>query len=120
MPKINPSSRPVWAGQRVAYESSRVTKRWGGYNTPAWRTFSKWFKDNNLVCCVEGCKQPTYYTDHVIRVLDWIAQGGNPLDPANCQPLCYKHGNKKTGQEGRAKQIKRDGGGKNGEGGGVK
>lgn len=117
MPKINPSSRPVWAGQRVAYESSRVTKRWDGYNTTAWRTFTKWFKDCNPVCCVDGCNLPTYYTDHKVRVLDWIEQGGNPLDPANCQPLCYKHGNKKTGQEGRAKQLKRDGGGKQGPGG---
>lgn len=105
MPKINPSSPPVWAGKRIAYESSRVTKRWEGYNTPAWRTFSKWFKDANPVCCVDGCKKPTYYTDHKVRVLDWIAQGGNPLDHANCQPLCYGCGNKKTGKEGRSKQL---------------
>ena len=117
MPKINPSSRPVWASKRIAYESSRVSKRWEGYNGTAWRTFTKWFKDANPVCCVDGCRKPTYYTDHIMPVLQWIAQGGNPLDPANCQPLCYVCGNKKTGKEGRAKQLKRDGGGKQGPGG---
>ena len=57
------------------------------------------------MCAVDGCRQATYYVDHVVPVLDWIAQGGNPVDPANCQPLCYKHGNEKTGREGKAKSM---------------
>ena len=97
--------RPVWAGERKPFESGRVTKRWEGYAKPYWREFSIAFKKQNPYCCVEGCRQPTYFADHKVRVLDWIAQGGNPLDPANIQPLCYKHGMQKTGREGRAKQL---------------
>lgn len=104
MPKINPSPRPVWASKRVAYETTRVRKRWGGYARNDWRAFSKRFKQQHPICSTPGCKQPTYYTDHIIPVLDLIAQGRNPLDAAECQPLCYKCGNKKTGYEGKARQ----------------
>lgn len=107
MPSIpNKTKRPVWAGERKPFESGRVTRRWEGYAKPYWRDFSKWFKMANPVCCIPGCHKPTYYTDHKVRVLDWIAQGGDPLDPSNCQPLCYKHGNQKTGKEGKEKQMK--------------
>lgn len=103
MPTINKQhKRPVWTGERVPFESGRANKRWDGYAKPYWRAFSKAFKLANPICCVEGCRQPTYYADHKIRVLDWIAQGGNPLDTDNIQPLCYNHGNKKTGKEGKA------------------
>ena len=105
MPTLPKAKRPVWAGERIPFESGRATKRWSGYNTTDWKNFRTWFRAAYPMCCVEGCKQPTYYADHKVRVLDWIAQGGNPLDPANVQPLCYKHGNQKTGHEGKAKQM---------------
>lgn len=104
------SSRPVWAGERVPFESGRVTKRWDGYNKKAWRDFRAWFRVAYPLCDVPGCGQPTYYADHTVRVLDWIAQGGNPLDVSNIKPKCFKHGNIKTGHEGKAKQMERSGG----------
>lgn len=108
MPSIKRSTRPVWAGPRVAYETTRVTKRWEGYSTTAWRNFSKWFKTEYPVCSTPACGQPTYYTDHIVPVLQWIAQGGSPMDEGNCQPLCYKCGNSKTGREGNAARRRRE------------
>ena len=107
MPSIPKTlKRPVWAGERKPYETGRVTARWDGYNKPYWRDFRSSFVQANPLCCVDGCRQPTYYADHIVPVLDYIAQGGSPIDPDNIQPLCYKHGNQKTGREGRAKQLK--------------
>lgn len=63
---------------------------------------------------MSGCGKPTYYTDHKTPVLQLIEQGRNPLDPNECQPLCWKCGNKKTGHEGKAKQGR---GGKDPQGG---
>lgn len=109
-------------GKRIAYETTRARKRWEGYATADWRAFSKWFKQAHPVCCTPGCGQATYYTDHKMPVLDLIAQGRNPLDTAECQPLCYKCGNKKTGYEGKARQQGKpysdgSGGGKDPHGG---
>lgn len=119
MPTLPKSKRPVWASERIPFESGRAAKRWDGYNTSAWKVFRAWFRVKYPFCCVDGCRQPTYYADHKVRVLDWIAQGGNPLDPANVQPLCYKHGNVKTGKEGKAKQMKYAGGRNKAPSGGV-
>ncbi len=107
MPTLPKSKRPAWLPKRTPFESGRVTKRWDGYNTAQWREFRAWFRNKHPICSVEGCKQPTYYVDHVIPVVDYMAQGGSPVDPANCQPLCFKHGNQKTGHEGKAKQMKK-------------
>jgi len=106
MPTI-PSNkkRPVWAGERRAFESGRRNARWEGYKKQYWRDFSKAFKIANPTCSEPGCGQPTYYSDHTIPIRDWIAQGGNPLDTDNIKPKCFKHGNKKTGHEGKSKQM---------------
>ena len=108
MPTLPKSKRPVWAGERVPFESGRITKRWNGYNTKAWKDFRVWFRVAHPICDEPGCGQPTYYADHKVRVLDWIAQGGNPFDVDNINPKCFKHGNIKTGHEGKAKQMTRN------------
>jgi hypothetical protein len=117
---MSKSSRPRWAGERKPFESTRVTARWDGYAKPYWRAFSKAYKVRYPMCCVDGCRQPTYYADHVVPVLQWIEQGGNPLDPDNIQPLCYKHGNEKTGREGKARQMYKADGGSSTPPGGIK
>lgn len=106
MPNIPTSKRPAWMGERKAFESGRRYARWDGYNKPYWREFTKAFKIANPICDEPGCGKATYYCDHTIPVLDWIKQGGNPLDPDNIKPKCFKHGNIKTGKEGKHKQMK--------------
>ena len=114
------SKRPAWMGERKPFDSGRITARWEGYNKQYWIKFRDAFRASNPICCVEGCRQPTYYVDHKDPVLQLIAQGRNPLDPNECQPLCFKHGNKKTGHEGKAKQMKMRGDKDDPHGGGIK
>lgn len=90
-----------WLPAHKPFESGRVGKRWEGYNTTRWRTVSILFKSLNPVCCVVGCGQPTYYTDHIVPVLQLVHLGRDPYDVYNeCQPLCRLHGDQKTGHEG--------------------
>ena len=105
MPTLNTSHRPKWKGERKPFETGRITARWDGYNTTDWRRFRDAFRSKHPLCCVDGCRQPTYYVDHVVPVVQYMEQGGSPFDESNCQPLCFKHGNVKTGKEGRAKQL---------------
>jgi hypothetical protein len=112
MPTLPKSRRPVWAGERKPFESGRRKARWDGYNKKPWIEFRAWFRSKYPICSEPGCTQPTYYCDHTIPVLDWIAQGGNPLDPDNVKPKCFKHGNIKTGREGKDKQMMYAGKGK--------
>lgn len=69
--------------------------RWKGYQLNAWKEFSHYFKIANPICATPGCGQPTYFTDHVNRE-DKLT---DPLNPAKCQPLCWKCGNSKSGKE---------------------
>ena len=98
MPKVK---RP-WMPDHKPFETGRVGQRWPGYKTTQWRNFSRWFKMNHPICAVDGCNRETYYTDHVTPVVQLIALGRDPYDESECQPLCRKCGDQKTGREGRA------------------
>jgi len=104
MPTMPTYKRKPWQGERKAYDTGRITKRWAGYNTTRWRDFSKLFKIVNPICAIEGCEEPTYFTDHIIPVL----QCSDPFALSNLQPLCWTHGHSKSGGEGRAKQLNKD------------
>lgn len=85
-----------WLPVPKPYESGRVTTRWEGYKTNRWRKVSRLFKDENPVCDMDGCGQPTYYTEHQVPAL----QCDDPWDPSNFRPRCRFHGDSKTGKEG--------------------
>ena len=101
MPTINTKSpqRP-WKPKRVPYETGRRAARWAGYKTNRWKSMSLLFKTLNPMCCVEGCQEPTYYTDHKIPVLECV----DPWAWSNLQPLCFGHGGGKTSDEGHSKK----------------
>ena len=92
-------NRP-WIPAHVPFESGRVGERWEGYKSPRWRKFTRWFKIQHPICCIEGCLRDTYYTDHVVRVVELVRLGRDPYDPEECQPMCKLHHHKKTGGEG--------------------
>ena len=46
-------------------------------------------------CLKEGRTTPAVEVDHKIP----LAEGGERLDPENCQPLCKKHHSRKTMRE---------------------
>ena len=72
------------------------------YNSSPWRKLSKWHKMNFPVCCIQGCTQPTAFSDHVIP----ISEGGETLDPDNLQPLCVRHNASKTGKQKKKTKFK--------------
>ena len=96
-------------GERKPFETTRVTARWDGYNTSVWKNFREYFRGKHPLCITPGCGQATYYADHVVPVMQWIEQGGSPIDEGNCQALCWKCGNKKTGREGSSARRRREG-----------
>jgi 5-methylcytosine-specific restriction endonuclease McrA len=104
MPTMPTYKRKPWQGERKAYDTGRITKRWAGYNTARWRKMSLLFKHEQPICAVEGCEEPTYYTDHIVPALECA----DPYAWSNLQPLCFNCGNSKTGKEGRAKQLKKN------------
>lgn len=104
MPKISKPLRRPWQPELTPFESGRARERWGGYNGTRWRTISRLFKEQNPVCCVEGCGRPTYYADHDVPALDC----DDPYDVANLRPLCRRCGDRKSGREGAV--VKRVGG----------
>lgn len=63
------------------------------------------FKTINPMCCVEGCQELTYYTDHKIPVLECV----DPWAWPNLQPLCFGHGGGKTSDEGHSKKKQYNG-----------
>lgn len=68
------------------------------YNSAVWRKLSIAYKTRNPVCEIDGCTQPSYYTDHIKPV----SEGGSKLNESNLQALCKSCNASKT-----AKQVKR-------------
>lgn len=85
-----------WLPIPKPFETGRVKARWPGYNTPRWRKISKLFKEEHPICDMEGCGQPTYYTEHQVPALECE----DPWDESNFRPRCRYHGDSKTGKEG--------------------
>ena len=65
------------------------------YNTRTWRKFSLLYKRNNPTCEMEGCTQPSYYTDHKIP----ISSGGDKWELSNLQALCKSCNGRKTAKQ---------------------
>ncbi|MBK8195940.1 MAG: HNH endonuclease, partial [Lewinellaceae bacterium] len=84
MAKLNTTrERPAWLP-----DSKPFGRMYRGnnalYNSARWRRFSEAYKRNNPLCSVEGCNNPTAYTDHIQP----ISVGGAVWDMDNIQPLC--------------------------------
>ncbi|MBF0232496.1 MAG: HNH endonuclease [Desulfamplus sp.] len=69
------------------------------YLSMQWRRFRDSFRARNPICTM--CGQAGQLVDHVNEVTD----GGELLDPGNCQTLCHACHNTKT----RRERIKRKG-----------
>ena len=65
------------------------------YNSKAWRHLSLSYKMKHPVCEVEGCNQPSYYTDHIIP----MSQGGDEWNEDNFQALCKSCNGSKTAKQ---------------------
>ena len=66
------------------------------YSGGTWRKFSKDYKRNNPVCEVDGCTNPSYYTDHIKP----ISEGGDKYEYDNIQALCKSCNGRKTQKQG--------------------
>ena len=95
MPTLPKSSRPVWAGERKAFERMKVNNQ-SFYNGAAWRTLAKAHKAANPLCVNHAqCKGVAYITDHKKP----ISEGGARMDMDNLQSLCKKCNAIKTGKQ---------------------
>ncbi len=86
----------------MAWEGSRRGKF---TSTATWRRFRLTILEHDgHSCTVPGCPTPTdrVSVDHITNA----KSGGAPLDPANCQTLCYQHHLGKTSAEGNKARWK--------------
>ena len=89
-----PNDRPYWLPERKPFDRMK-RKNSAFYNSRAWRAFSERYKWSNPLCCIEGCNEPTAYTDHIKP----LNEGGAVYDTNNLQPLCIAHNASKTGKQ---------------------
>ena len=89
-----PNDRPHWLPERKPFDRMK-RKNSAFYNSRVWRAFSERYKWSNPLCRIEGCNEPTAYTDHIKPV----NEGGALYDTRNLQPLCITHNASKTGKQ---------------------
>lgn len=69
------------------------------YNSPAWRRLSRAYRQEHPLCelCSKrGVIRTADMVDHIVP----IRLGGESMDWNNCQSLCHKCHNRKSGREG--------------------
>lgn len=97
MPTLPKSKRPVWAGERKAFDRMKVNNQ-SFYNSTAWRTLAKAHKAANPLCVNHAqCKGVAYITDHKKP----ISEGGERYAWDNLQSLCKKCNAIKTGKQAK-------------------
>lgn len=75
------------------------------YASTAWQDLARAYKARNPICqwvdsTLTPCRRIVELVDHILP----IQQGGEELDPSNCQSLCGEHHSTKTNRElGRSK-----------------
>lgn len=72
------------------------------YQSAQWHKFSKNYLKANRLCkhCLEKGKTTiAKVVDHITKLTIWFAQGGNPYDLTNLQPLCKGCHSIKTREE---------------------
>lgn len=95
MPTIPKGKRPVWAGERKAFERMAKPNQ-AFYNSAAWRACAKAHKAAHPLCINHAtCKGTAYITDHVLP----INEGGAWYDFNNLQSLCKRCNAIKTGKQ---------------------
>lgn len=103
MPTLNRHNEPKEQIRRDPYRHI--------YQSSRWHRFSKAFlKDNRLCakCKAEGIVEVATVTDHIIPLVTWIPQGGDPYDTVNCQPLSKRCHDQKTANENKGWNKKED------------
>ncbi|MBU3953351.1 MAG: HNH endonuclease [Proteobacteria bacterium] len=68
------------------------------YGTATWQKFRRWYRKQHPlceICLAAGFHTPGHLVDHIVELKD----GGNLLDPDNCQTLCNRCHGKKTVSE---------------------
>ena len=72
------------------------------YSSARWRKFRTWFLQRNPICVgyLSDCNQLATVVDHIKP----IADGGDHLDPENCQPFCASCHSRKTQDDVRTRQ----------------
>jgi hypothetical protein len=80
------------------------------YSSARWRKFRMWILGRRPLCSgwPDPCTAPATLVDHITPIED----GGEQLDPENCQPLCASCHGKKTIDDLRQRSAQREGGGK--------
>jgi 5-methylcytosine-specific restriction endonuclease McrA len=74
------------------------------YQSAQWHRFSKeYLKVNRLckMCLDKGITEIALVVDHIIPLVQWIPQGGNPYDLNNLQPLSKRCHSIKTKKENK-------------------
>lgn len=74
------------------------------YQSARWHRFSKnYIKANPLcnTCLKEGKTESSEVTDHIVPLVIWIPQGGDPYDLTNLQPLSKVCHNRKTAEDNK-------------------
>lgn len=107
MPTIPQNNRRPWQPERIKFEKAVDNKF---YHSTAWRKFRKQFLEQNPICynCNEhGIITPATTVDHIISINPrdgFNTEDGkypNPLNPDNCQALCFRCHASKSGKTKR-------------------
>ncbi len=100
MPNAPKKLRPHWVPERVPFGRQKDNSKF--YNSRPWRKFSKAFREKNPLCtkCKEkGIVTASAVCDH-IRGLNYLLQNKiDPIQEVECQALCHKCHNSKSGKE---------------------
>lgn len=84
-----------WEGQKKNWLANPGHE--GIYHSTRWRKLTAWYKMNHPVCEMEGCTQPSKYTDHIKP----ISEGGDIWNEQNLQALCVSCNAKKTAKQSK-------------------
>lgn len=101
--KIEESTMPTLK-RRTEKRERRDDFRWL-YQSYRWHKFSlQYLKEHRLcaMCLEKGLTEIAKVVDHVIPLVIWVPQGGDPYDTTNMQPLSKKCHSVKTKQENKA------------------
>ncbi len=69
------------------------------YNSRRWKALRRQVQKSDPWCAVIGCQNLATQLDHIVPLRTVLANGLDPYDRANVQPLCAKHPGEKTRTE---------------------
>lgn len=101
MPNLPQSTKRPWIPERKAF-TGISQENYDFYNSAAWRKVSKLYKMANPLCVEckkEGRVTVATKTDHIIPLIQILADKGNPFSYSNLQSLCEHHNAIKTAKQ---------------------